>query len=222
MVQKATLSFSEPRKGWGTSGLVTLIRVLLVLNGHLSLAVRAQPPEAAVLAHVRELLAETRGDQVGERHAVLGLIARVAEHDTLVTGANVHLVLANVHAAGNVRALLVDADLDLLRPAAQALRLDRGEVVNEGVVADALDSRAHDLLVVQLRTGGDLAEDHDHVVLARSLASDLALRINLQACVEHGIRNLIRELIRVALVHGLRREEEGALLTDFLLLLGGH
>merc|ERR1719498_2265013 len=39
------------------------ISLLQVLDRHLRLAVRAEPPELAVLAHVRELLAEARRDE---------------------------------------------------------------------------------------------------------------------------------------------------------------
>merc|ERR1712137_718206 len=83
------------------------VGLLQVLNGDLGLAVRAEPPELSALAHVRENLAKTSSHRVRQRHAVGGLIASVAEHDALVASANVHLVLADVNTASDVRALLV-------------------------------------------------------------------------------------------------------------------
>ncbi len=47
------------------------VRLLHVLDRDLHLAVGAQPPDRAILAHVGELLAQARRDQVRERgHAV--------------------------------------------------------------------------------------------------------------------------------------------------------
>ena len=138
------------------------------------------------------------------------LVARVAKHDPLVAGADVHLVLADVDAARDVRRLLVDAYEHLARVAGQALGVHRRQVVLEGVEADLADLGADDLVVVELGLGRDLAEDHDHVVLGRRLAGDLRVGVLLEAGVEDGIRDLVRELVGVALVHGLGREEEDA------------
>merc|ERR1719272_1120114 len=68
----------------------------------------------------------------------------------------------------------------------------------------------HHLVIVELRLGSDLAEDHHHVVLGRALTSDLAARVLLEARIQHGIRDLVGKLVRVALVHRLRGEEEAA------------
>ena len=91
---------------------------LLVLDRHLRLAVRTQPPQRPILAHIRQLLAQARGKQDRERHRILRLIRRVAEHDALVAGSHVHLVLPDVDAARDVRRLLVDAHEDLAGVAA--------------------------------------------------------------------------------------------------------
>mmetsp|Transcript_24426 Transcript_24426/g.58520 ORF Transcript_24426/g.58520 Transcript_24426/m.58520 type:complete len:497 (+) Transcript_24426:101-1591(+) len=205
------------------------VGLLHVLDRDLRLAVRAQPPERAVLAHVGELLAQAGRDQVRQRHAVGGLVRRVAEHDALVAGADVQVGLAHravgvvtVHAAGDVGRLLVDAHEHLAGVAREALGRDRREVVHERVEADLTDLLAHDLVVVQLRLRRDLAEDHHHVVLGGSLARDLGHRVLGQAGIQDGVRDLVGELVGVALVHRLRREQEDALLGGHLLLLGGH
>ena len=56
-----------------------------------------------------------------------------------------------------------------------------------------------------------------HVVLGGSLACNLALRILSEASVQHSIRDLVAELVWVALVHRLRGKQEGALHLGFLL-----
>ena len=85
------------------------VGVLLVLDRDLRLAVGAEPPERAVLADVGQLLAQSGGHEVRQRHAVGSLVTSVAEHDALVARAHVHLVFPDVDAARDVRRLLVDA-----------------------------------------------------------------------------------------------------------------
>mmetsp|Transcript_10007 Transcript_10007/g.18591 ORF Transcript_10007/g.18591 Transcript_10007/m.18591 type:complete len:449 (-) Transcript_10007:108-1454(-) len=184
-------------------GLNRAIRMLQVLNGHLRLAVRSQPPALAALAHLRQGLTQARGHGVGQRHAVRGLIAGIPEHDALISRPDIHLVLANVHSAGNVRALLVDAHQDLTALVAQTFAVDAGQVIHKAVKADLGNHPAHDLVVIELGSGGDLAGHHDHVVLCGSLASHLALGVCRQASIQHSIGDLVADLVRVAFVHGL-------------------
>merc|ERR1719424_835496 len=65
------------------------------------------------------------------------------------------------------------------------------------------------------RLRGDLTENHHHVVLGGRLAGNLRVRVGSQACVKDGIRDLVSNLVGVALVDRLRGEHEDA-------LLGGH
>ena len=182
--------------------------MLQVLDRHLRLAIRSQPPALATLAHVGQGLPEPCGHGVGQRHAVGGLIAGISEHDSLVAGTHIHLVLmkgkkcvvdaqelkpnaphqhrqpqtllAHVHSAGDVWALLVDAHQDFalegwdlglafrfhLRRAAirrqgaglvaQALAVHAGQVIHKAVKADLLHDAPHHLVVVELGSGGDL------------------------------------------------------------------
>mmetsp|Transcript_49657 Transcript_49657/g.103295 ORF Transcript_49657/g.103295 Transcript_49657/m.103295 type:complete len:433 (+) Transcript_49657:194-1492(+) len=168
-------------------GLNGAIRMLQVLDGHLSLAVRAEPPALATLADLRQRLAQARGHGMGQGHAVRGLIAGIAEHDTLIAGADIHVVLAHMHTPSDVGALLVDADQDLAGLVAQALAVHAGQVIDEAVEANLLHDASHNLVVVQSCARGDLSGDHHHVVLGGGLAGHLALGVHLQAGVEDGI-----------------------------------
>ena len=116
---------------------------VLVFEGDLRLAVGPQVRQHAGLAHLRQTLGEPVRQPDRQRHQVVGLVAREAEHHSLVAGA---LCVDDVLAAGtapdlqrgvdalcDVRRLLVDADDHAARVAVEAVRL--------AVVADV----AHDL-----------------------------------------------------------------------------
>jgi hypothetical protein len=75
------------------------------------------------------------------------------------------------------------------------------------IVADVLDGVADNLLVVELGLGADLTKDHDHAGLGGRLASDLGERVLGQAGIEDGVRDLISDLVGVALTDGLGLEE---------------
>mmetsp|Transcript_44099 Transcript_44099/g.89002 ORF Transcript_44099/g.89002 Transcript_44099/m.89002 type:complete len:230 (-) Transcript_44099:33-722(-) len=192
------------------------VSLLQVLDRDLRLAIGPQPPERAVLAHVRQLLAQLGRDGVRQRHAVGRLVRGVPEHDALISGPDVEILLANVDAAGDVWALLVDSHEHLARLVAEPLAVHAGQVVDVGVEADVGNDPADHLLVVQLGLRGDLARDHHHVVLGRRLTGHLALRVASEAGIQNRVRDLVAELIRMALVHGFRREEELALSLGLL------
>mmetsp|Transcript_59826 Transcript_59826/g.96735 ORF Transcript_59826/g.96735 Transcript_59826/m.96735 type:complete len:470 (-) Transcript_59826:87-1496(-) len=161
------------------------IGVLLVLDGDLSLTIRAQPPQLPTLADVSEGLAKLGCKVVGQRHGALGLIRCIPKHDTLVTCTNVHLITANVHTTGNIGRLCVDTNQHLAVIAVQALRIHARQVINERVEPDVTHGLANNGVVVQLCLRGDLSQNHHHVVLHSSLAGHLAQGIFLQA----GIKN---------------------------------
>ncbi len=185
---------------------------LVVGDGDLGLAIGAQPPEASVLADVGQLFAELVGQQVRQRHAALRLVAGVSEHDALIAGAHVHVVLADVHAPGDVGTLLVDSHQHLAGLPAQPLGIDAAQIVHEGTESDLAHLIANDGLVIQVGRRGDLPEDHDHVVLGGGLAGHLAQRVGGEAGIEDGVGDLIAEFVGMAFVDAFGREEEG---TDF-------
>lgn len=161
--------------------------LLLVLDGDLGLTIGAQPLEGSILANVGETLAEAGGEEVGEGHELGGLIGGVAEHDALVTSADLLDALVEVDALGDIGALLLDGDDDVAGVAVDALV--------GGGVADVADGGTDDVLEIDLGVGGDLTEDHDHAGLGGGLAGDLGLGVLGEAGVEDGIGNLIAELV---------------------------
>ena len=87
----------------------------------------------------------------GQWHDVLNLVAGVAEHDVLVTGTNVSIVLADVDPAGNVQTLIVDADEYFARLVDETLTSNGGEVVHKAVVTNIGNRLADNAIIVELR-----------------------------------------------------------------------
>lgn len=169
--------------------------VVLVLDGDLGLGVGAEPGEGAVAAGGGHCRVELVGEEGGQGEELRGLVGGVAEHDALVTGAELLEGLLVVETLGDVGRLLLDGDEQVAGLVVEAL----GGVI----VADVLDGVTNDLLVVDLGLGGDLTEDHDHAGLGGSLASDLGEGVLGKAGVEDGIGDLIGDLIGVTLADRL-------------------
>ena len=164
--------------------------VVLVLDRHLGLSVWANPVKGAVLSDLGELVANPSGQQVGQGHALLGLIRCIAEHDALVSCSNVlwgSRAASAENALVNVRGLLLNSNNNICSLVVKALVLR--------VIANVLNCVAHYLLVVDRGLGGDLAKDHHHAGLGGSLASNLGVWVLGQASIEDGVRDLVRNLV---------------------------
>ena len=123
---------------------------------------------------------------MGCRHEHVGLVGRVAEHEALVAGALLALVLA-VDALRDVRRLLAD---DVEHAAARAV-----EAHVRGVVADVEHGLAHQRLDVDPGAGRDLAGDDHHPGLDQRLAGDAAARIHRDDGIEYRVRDLVGDFV---------------------------
>ena len=172
--------------------------VVLVLDGDLGLAVGAQVADQVRAAAVGEPLRELVGQQDRHRHQLGRLVRGVAEHDPLVAGALLVVLL------------LVDAHRDVGR-----LPLDRGEhaagLVVEAVggvrVADLLDRLADDLRDVGVDLGRDLAGDEREARRDDGLAGHAAVGVLGEDRVENGVGDLVGDLVRMPLGHRFRSEQ---------------
>ena len=191
-------------------GPLAAVLVDLVAHGDLGLAVRPQVRKHVRLAHLGEPLADPVGERDRERHQLLGLGARVAEHHPLVAGAGaverivvarvvLHLV-GGVHALRDVGRLLVDRD-------DHAARIGVEPVLGT-VVADLAHLRADEARDVDVRLRGDLAGDDDEAGRDQRLAGDAAFAVVAEDGVEDGVRDLVGDLVRMALRDGFRGERE--------------
>ena len=158
----------------------------LVLAGDLRLAVGADPIARPVLADFREFGSELRRQHMREGHEDFGFVGRIPEHDALVASSNV-FDFDGIDRLSNVRRLFLNGDNDIARLVIKAF----GRVV----VANVLDGIADDLFVVDRRRRGDLAKDHDHARLATRLARHAGELVAGNASVQHGIGDLIAELV---------------------------
>lgn len=182
-----------------TEGDHSTILTLLVLNGDLGLRVGSEPAHRAVTTGSGHSGVKLVGEHDGKRHHLGGLVGSVTEHDTLITSTNL-LEGTVVETLSNVGRLLLNGNQDVTGLVVETL-LGR-------VVTDLLDGVSDDLLVVDLRPGGDLTEDHDHTGLGGGLTGDLGERVLSETSVEDGIRDLITDLVGVALTNGLGSEKE--------------
>jgi len=172
-----------------------------VAHRDLALGVGAQEGQAAVLAQLRLALdqavrvVDRRGHQLGR------FVAGVAEHQALVAGAGVQVVVARVvHSLGDVVALLVVG-----HEHGAAFVVD---AVVGVVVADALDGVARHLDVVHVGVGGDLAGQHHQAGVCERLGGHARARVLFKDCVEDGVRDLVCDLVGMALGDGFGSEEK--------------
>ena len=171
------------------------LAVLVVLHGHLALAVRAQVVHLAVLAHLGQALCQLVGQADGHGHQLRGLVAGIAEHHALVA-CTAHLV---VGAEGDVGALAVDVGDDSAGVGVKA-------VLCAGV-ADVGDDLADDLLEVHVAVGGDLAHDVHQTGGRAGLAGHAGVGVVGQNFVQNGIGDLVADLVGMSFGDGLRSKQ---------------
>ena len=113
-------------------------------------------------------------------HQIRGFFDGVAEHQTLVTGAGVQVIVRGVvHALGDVVGLLVIANHDRA-----TFVID---TVFGVVIAYALNRVARDLYVIDMRIGGDFSGQHHQTGIGQRFSCDTAARVLF----EDGIQNSV-------------------------------
>ena len=173
---------------------------VLVLDGHLALAVRAEPGERAVLPELGQAVDDPvrQGDR--QRHQLGRLVGGVAEHQPLVAG-------ADLLAPGRV---LVDPHRDVGRLLAQRHQDAAGRAVEAhlaGGVADLADDLADDARVIDQGRRGDLPRQADQPGGQQGLAGDPGRGVLRQDGVEDAIGDLVGHLVGMAHRDGLTREQ---------------
>ena len=198
--------------------------VLVVLDGDLGLAVGTQVAERAVLADLGEALREPLRDRDRERHQLRGVVAGVAEHQALVTGAAlVELVLggadprlvAGVDTGGDVGGLGADGDLDAAGVTVEALV--------GGVVADLEDRLADDVGDGGVGGRAHLAGDHDEAGGQQRLdghAQVGLVGVRGHQVVEDRVADPVGDLVGVPLGHGLGGEQASSHVALVSLWIG--
>ena len=169
----------------------------LVLDCDLGLAVGAQVRQLAALANLGQTARQAMGQGDRQGHQLGGFAAGEADHHPLVAGAQ--FVVALIHAHGDIRRLLLDADEGAAGFVVEA-------VVGVGI-ADLFDRLADHGLEVHVRRGRDLTQDQHDAGGRRRLARHAGVGVLAQDCVQDRVRDLVAHLVRVPLGHRLGREQ---------------
>ena len=181
---------------------------VFIAHGDLGLAVRADPlgTLGAGLAEAGQLAVKAVGEHHRSRHELGGLVGGVTEHDTLVAGTHLGVLLA-------LGLALVDALGDvggLLREQVRDEDLVGVEDIVVVHIADFANRGADNFLEINLRLGREFAGDDDVVALDQRLARDARETVLREAGIEDGIGDAVGDLIRVALADGFGREGVGS------------
>jgi hypothetical protein len=183
-----------------------------VFHGDLRLGIRAQPlGELAGLADAGQLAAEAVGEHDRRGHQLRRLIAGVAEHDALVAGSLLGVLLAfrllGVHALGDVRRLGGEVVVDENPVGVEHIVVVHIADAAHRVADDFLDvDHRADRLLADFRDGDLTADDHD-VAFHEGLAGHAALRIHREAGVEDGVGNGVGKPCQDGLRRRIRRKK---------------
>ena len=145
-----------------------------------------------------------------QRHQLLGLVRRVAEHHPLVAGPDaverivipVLLLVRAVNSLRDVGRLVVDRDRDAAGVGVESVLAAR--------VADLADLLAYEAGDVDIGRGRDLAADDDEPRGDEGLARNATVGVVGEDGVEDGVRDLIRDLVGMSLGDRLGGEGEAA------------
>ena len=177
-----------------------------VLDGHLTLGVRSEPLELALLAAVGQPFHESVGQVDRQRHQRGGFVAGEAEHEPLIAGPLFGVKTRTLaYAPRDVAGLAVNrADYG----AASIVEPDGRIVVAD--VAQRLADRAFGVRERSFGFGivdGHLAGQHDQAGGHERLDGRTGVFVAGQQRIQDGIRDLVSHLVGVAHRHGFRREQ---------------
>ena len=174
--------------------------IILVAHRDLGLAVGPQPVQFARGPHFGMPQHQAMRQVDRRRHEGGRFPAGVAEHHSLVAGAQ-RLALARVHTPADIGRLLPDGVQDAAGRAVEAqFRV---------VVADVPDQPPHQRLEIHPGRCGDLAGHQHETGLDQHLGRHARVAVPRQDGVEHGIGNLVRQLVGMAVGNRLGSKKRG-------------
>ena len=181
---------------------------LMVLHRHLRLAVRPQIIQQPGLPHRRQPLHQPVRQIHRKRHQPVGFVAGKTHHHPLVARprrssrvrrAAPPFLQRRRHPAANIRRLLANVSQN-------AARIPVNPVSNIGI-PNLPHHPPGNVVKVERRLGSDFPGDHHQILGSHRLAGDPAPRIPPQRGIQHRIRNLVAQLVRVTLGHRLRGKQ---------------
>src|SRR3989344_3614552 len=175
------------------------LSLLLRKSAWLRLGVRAQPIEFA-FTQIGLALHQAMRQRDRHGHEHVGLAGGIAEHQALVAGALLEIeALALVHAGGDIGRLAADGG--------QHRAAVRAEAHLVGVT-DVAHHVARHLVEIHACLGRDLAREHHQVVLDQRLARHARGLVLRQDGVQHGVRDLVTDLVRMTFRYRFRGKKK--------------
>ncbi len=171
--------------------------IVLVTKRDLTFRIGPEPCQLARLSYLGLALHEPVRIDDRRRHELLGLVARIAEHQALVAGALL-FVRRTIDALSDIGGLLGQMIDDLA-----VMAIETEIIAPISNFADGISDERFDL---ELRLARDLTGNDDQVVLDECLAGDARSRVLCNQRIEHRIGDLITDLIRMTFRNRFRRE----------------
>ena len=193
--------------GGDNNGINSYRLAVLIGNSYLSLAIRAEIRQGAVLAHLGQAACQTMCQRDWQRQELRRLIGSIAEHHALVTGTG-SLCLVQitfpclqslVNALGNIRRLLIQGNQNT---AGISIKAELGTGI-----ADPADGLPGNLGNIHIALGRNLTGNMSLAGSHQGLAGHTAIRILFKNCIQNTIRNLVCNFIRMPLSNRLRSKQ---------------
>src|SRR5208283_1271493 len=165
-----------------------------VFHGNLGFSIGPEEINFLALADFGEALRQAVGQLDGHGHQFFGFVAGEAEHEALVAGT------PGVHAHGDVRRLALDGAHHRA-----GVRVKTEERI---VVADLLDRFANKLVVVHVRGGGNFSGNDHQTCRDQRLARHATFGVLAHHFIQHRVRNLVGNFVRVTLRHRFRSKQK--------------
>ena len=179
---------------------------VVVLNRHLSLSVGTEIVKSAVLSYVGKSLCKLVSERDRKGHKLLGLVAGVAEHKSLVASADIKLVSVALLSLKRLINAHRDVGRLLVNRAEHAAAIAVKAVLCSGV-ADLANGVSYDLLEINDSLGRDLAHNGYKSCRTEGLARNARHRVLLKQSVEYRVRNFIRYFIGMSFGYRFGRKK---------------
>ena len=180
--------------------------VIIIFHGDLGLPVRPQISQGPVFPHLGQPAGQLMGQRNGQRHVFRSFVSGITEHHPLVPGPDLFLFIPGtlfgfirfIHPLGDVRRLFVDGNQ---YPAGGSI-----EAVFGPVVADIDHRLPSDFSNVHITTGGNFSYNMDLAGGHQGFAGNPGIRVLFQDGIQHSIRDLIGNFVRMAFRDRFRRK----------------
>lgn len=123
-----------------------------ILDGNLGLGVWSNPGEEFLNSALVDSLAKSGGEEMGEWHELWSFISGVSNHETLISGTDILILLLNMDGISDLLRLLVNGD--------DNCGILIVESLSNIIITDFLDSLSGDLFNLESSLRGDFSENH--------------------------------------------------------------